>query len=91
MDKSISDLMERNLTTVAIDDTVDRVEAIMDSHKLTCVPVIDSKKNCFGIISSTDLIHFKMTHENPKIVHAWEVFTHKVIEASSDMSVKEAT
>ena len=90
MDKTISSLMTRNILTVGTDDTVDRVEAIMDSHKLSCVPVIDSQGGCFGVISSSDLLHFHVLHKNQKAERAWEVCTHKVIEVGPDISVKEA-
>ena len=90
MDKTISSLMTKNILAVGADDTVDRVEAIMNSHKLSCVPVIDSKGGCFGVISSSDLVHFHALHKNQKAERAWEVCTHKVIEVGSDLSVKEA-
>ena len=90
MDKPISSLMEKHVTVVDIDDTVDRVKEILDSHKLSCVPVVDSKGNCFGVISATDLVHFHTMRKNQKAERAWEVCTHKVIEVSPDISVKEA-
>ena len=62
MDKTISSLMTKNIVTVDAEDTVDRVEAIMDTHKLSCVPVIDSQGGCFGVISSSDLMHFHTLH-----------------------------
>ena len=90
MDKPISALMEKNVLTVNADDTVDRVEAIISSHKLSFVPVIDSNGECFGVISAPDLLHFHAMHKNPKADRAWEVCTHKVIEAGPDISVREA-
>ena len=90
MDKTISSLMTKNIVTVDAEDTVDRVEAIMDTHKLSCVPVIDSQGGCFGVISSSDLMHFHMLHKNQKAERAWEVCTHNVIEVGPDISVKEA-
>ncbi len=90
MDKTISSLMTINILTVYDNDTVEKVEAIMDSHKLSCVPVIDSQGGCFGVISLTDLLHFHVLHKNPKAERAWEVCTHKVIEVDPDISVKEA-
>lgn len=92
MDKTISSLMTRNILTVDVEDTVEKVEAIMDTHKLSCVPVIDSQGGCFGVISLTDLLHFHVLHknQNQKAERAWEVCTHKVIEVGPDMSVKEA-
>lgn len=83
--------MEKNIITVDLDDTAEHVEEILDSHKLSCVPVIDSEGKCFGVISATDFVHFYIAHKNPKVEHAWEVCTHKIIEVSPDISVIEAS
>lgn len=91
MNNSISAIMEKNIIAVELDDTVEYAGKILDSHKLSCMPVIDAKGKCFGVISATDFVHFYNTHKNPKAKHAWEVCTHKVIEVSPDISVKEAS
>ena len=83
--------MEKNIITVELDDTVEYAGKLLDSHKLSCIPVIDSKGKCFGVISATDFVHFCNAQKNPKAKHAWEVCTHKVVEVSSDISVKEAS
>jgi len=90
MDKPISSIMENQVITVSLDDTVDRVEELMYSHKLSSLPVIDSEQNCFGVISATDLSHFYALKENPKAKRAWEVCTHKIVEVSPGISTREA-
>ena len=90
MNKPISSLMEKHVTTVDVDDTIDRIEELLDSHKLSCVPVVDSKGNCFGVISSPDLVHLHTIRKNPRVERAWEVCTHKIIEVNPDIAVKEA-
>lgn len=90
MDKPISTIMETKIITVGLNDNVDGVEQIMYSNKLSCVPVIDSDQNCFGVISAPDLSHFYALRENPKSTHAWEVCTHKIIEVRPDISIKAA-
>ncbi len=91
MNKPISSLMEKHVTTVDVDDTIDRIEELLDSHKLSCVPVVDSKGNCFGVISSPDIVHFHAIHKNLRTKRAWELCTHKIIEVSPDIAVKEAS
>ena len=91
MNNLIISLMEKNIITVDLDDTAEHVEEIMDSHKLSCVPVIDSKGKCFGVISATDFMHFHNIRKNLKAERAWEVCTHKVIGVSPDISIKEAS
>jgi CBS domain-containing protein len=83
--------MEKNIVVVGLDDTVDQVNQILDLHKLSCVPVIDSKGECFGVICATDLVPFHKARRKSKAERAWEVFTHKVIEVSPTLSIKEAT
>jgi len=83
--------MEKNIVIADIDDTAERVIEILDSHKLSCVPIVESNGNCFGVISATDFIHFYNAHKNPKAVHAWEICTHKIIEVNSDISIEQAS
>ncbi len=75
---------------VDINDTIDKVDRIMDSHKPTCCAlVIDSNQSCFGVISYSDIVRFHEMGKNPKVGRAWELCTHKVIEVSPDTSVSE--
>ena len=90
MDNSVTSLMEKNVVEVGIDDTVARVEEILDSNKLSCVPVIDADGKCFGVISAPDLVHFHRLRKISQTAHAWEVCTHKVIEIAPTISVGDA-
>ena len=83
--------MEKNIVIAELDDTAEHVTQILDSHKLSCVPVVDSNGKCFGVISASDFIHFYNAHKNPKALHAWEICTHKIIEVSPDISINEAS
>ncbi len=89
MDKPISLLMNKHTTTVDFNDTIDKVEKLMISHKFSCVPVIDSNQGCFGVISYPDIVRFHEMGKNPKTERAWELCTHKVIEVSPDTSDRE--
>ncbi|MFZ2407179.1 MAG: CBS domain-containing protein [Methylobacter sp.] len=75
---------------VDINDTNDKVDRVMDSHKPTCCAlVVDSNQSCFGVISYSDIVRFHEMGKNPKVGRAWELCTHKVIEVSPDTSVSE--
>ncbi|HEY8034227.1 MAG TPA: CBS domain-containing protein [Methylobacter sp.] len=89
MDKPVSLLMDKHVTTVDFNDTIFKVERLMNSRKLSFVVVIDSNGNCFGVISYPDILRFHVQSRNPKIERAWELCTHKVIEVSSDTSTRE--
>jgi signal-transduction protein with cAMP-binding, CBS, and nucleotidyltransferase domain len=89
MDKPISLLMDKRISTVDFNDTVLKVEELMNFRKLSFVVVIDSNQDCFGVISYPDIVRFHASGKNPKLERAWELCTHKVIEVSSDTSAKE--
>jgi len=90
MSKQITSLIEESVITVALNDTVETVEKVLDSHHLSCVPVINAQGECFGVISAPDLVHFHNARKNPIAERAWEMCTHKTIAVSPDISVKEA-
>lgn len=83
--------MQKNIITVNLNDTARHVAEVLDSHKLSCLPVIDSKGKCFGVISTTDFIHFYNENKNPNAEHAWEICTHKIIEVNPNISIIEAS
>jgi len=90
MKNQITALIGENVITVKLNDTVETVEKVLDSNQLSCVPVINAQGECFGVISAPDLVHFHNARKNPGAECAWEMCTHKIIEVSSDISVKEA-
>ena len=90
MRKQITSLIGESVITVELNDTVETVEKVLDSNQLSCVPVINDQGECFGVISAPDLVHFHNARKNPIAERAWEMCTHKTIEVSPDISVKEA-
>jgi CBS domain-containing protein len=90
MRKQITSLIGESVITVELNDTVETVEKVLDSNQLSCVPVINAQGECFGVISAPDLVHFHNARKNPIAERAWEMCTHKTIEVSPDISVKEA-
>jgi CBS domain-containing protein len=90
MKKQITSLIEEDVITVALNDTVASVERVLDSHHLSCVPVINDQGKCFGVISAPDLVHFHNARKNPSAERAWEMCMHKTIEVSPGISVKQA-
>jgi CBS domain-containing protein len=90
MRKQITSLIGESVITVELNDTAETVEKVLDSNQLSCVPVINDQGECFGVISAPDLVHFHNARKNPIAERAWEMCTHKTIEVSPDISVKEA-
>lgn len=91
MEKKISSVMVKPVVTVDMEDTVEKIEHILNLYQLSTVPVIDSVRgDCFGIISASDIVHFLGANRNPKVVRAWEMCTYQPIEVSPDTTVREA-
>jgi len=89
MDKAVSRMMTKSVWTVDTEDSIERVSGLLNTHRLTSVPVVDSKGVVFGIISAADLLHFHAEKKNPKIVRAWELCTYKPIEVGPATPVNE--
>ena len=90
MNDRITSVMERNVVAVDLNDDAETVEQVMDSNDLSCVPVINADGDCFGVISAPDLVHFHQARKNPMAERAWEMCTHKIIEADADITIKQA-
>jgi len=87
---TIHSIMSASLVTVDMQDTVRRVEEILNQHNLSSVPVIDPERHdCFGIISLKDIAHFNSAKRNPSAVLAWEMCTYKPLTASPQSSIEE--
>ncbi|HYD79373.1 MAG TPA: CBS domain-containing protein [Paucimonas sp.] len=89
MDKPIYALLDPNQITVDTEDTLERVEAVLDDNNLDYVPVVDMGGGIFGVISMHEIVHFHSHKRNPKAVLAWEVCTHRLFEVDALMSVRE--
>ena len=89
MDKPISYMMTKSVQTADTEDTVERVEELLRSHRLSSVPVVDAKGVIFGIISASDLLRFHSMRKNPKAVRAWEMCTYKPLEVGPATPVGE--
>ena len=84
-------IMRTSPVTVGMQDTVQQVEAVLEEHQLSSVPVIDPvRQDCFGIISLKDIAHFHAAKKNPNAVRAWEMCTYRPLRLAPDASIDEA-
>ena len=87
---TIAGIMCASLVTVDMQDTVLRVEEVLNQHNLSSVPVVDRERgDCFGIISLKDVAHFRSAKRNPSAVLAWEMCTYKPLAASPQASIED--
>jgi CBS domain-containing protein len=82
---SISSLMQRQIRSIDMDDTVGQAAAMLASHGLSWAPVLDAARAVIGVISATDLLQFAARNGDPMTVRAWQLCTYKPI------SVDQAT
>jgi CBS domain-containing protein len=89
-DEPISVMLEQPLISVDIDDTVDRVEAALRTHRVSAVPVVDGATGLvMGIISARDLIRFHAEKKDGGALHAWEICSYKPVEVGPGVSLAE--
>jgi CBS domain-containing protein len=88
MSKSISSIMQREVLSVGMDDTVQAVQAFMDELRLTWVPVVTPEGGVAGVISAADLLRFCSTKQDPASIRAWQLCTYKPIGVGVDASIE---
>lgn len=89
MNQPISRIMAKNVWTAAMEDTVEKVEELLNRRSLSAVPVVDEVGEIFGIISVADILHLHAAKKNPRAVRAWELCTYKPIAVSPATSIGE--
>lgn len=81
--------MHRIVSAVGMDDTVEQVEALMQSHRISSAPVYDTDGAVLGIVTGTDLVKFHATGRDPTVAKAWEICTYRPIEVRPETSISE--
>jgi CBS domain-containing protein len=90
MDIPISSMMTSQTRTVAVDDSVAKVEQLLNSHQLSALPVTEGQdKAIVGMISTRDLMRFHAAKRDPDAVRAWEICSYKPVQVSPDTTISE--
>jgi CBS domain-containing protein len=89
-DQPISTIMTKNVVVVDYQDTIEKVEAVLNSRGHHCVPVGDKAGSIFGVISLKDIEAFHRAKKNPKTIRAWEICTYKPVQLEPEDSVINA-
>jgi CBS domain-containing protein len=89
MEKPVSSMMTKSVWTVQSEDTVEKIDEVLNSRRLSSVPVVDAKGKIFGIVSARDLVLFHSMRKNPKVVRAWEMCTFDPIQVKPDASIRD--
>lgn len=87
--RPVTAIMEKNVVTVGINDPVAKVQQVM-ALGFSCIPVLDPRNKCFGVISCSDLTHFELLERNPRLEKAWEICSHRVITIDEETTIDRA-
>lgn len=92
--------MRTNLITISPDTSIFKAREMMDSHKISHLPVTDGKAHLLGIVTDRDLrqawaspattlsVH-ELTYVLQKLTVA-NIMTRKVVTATPDMTIERA-
>lgn len=88
MSTVISSLMRRPVISVAMDDSVAQVEALLTSKHLQWVPVLEPPRDeAIGVISATDLVGFHAQGRDAAATRAWQMCNYKPIVVDAETPV----
>lgn len=54
----VKDLMSRDVLTLSSGDSIHDALELLVSNRVSALPVVDNRKHCVGILSTTDLVDF---------------------------------
>ena len=59
-----ADFMQRDIVTVAPEDTLREALALMTENHVTGLPVMNSDSRCIGVITSSDILNYEEEHSD---------------------------
>lgn len=89
MSQTIASLMQRNVTRVGPDDTLQAVEAKLVAQGLSWVPVVDASGVVMGVISHADLARAHAEGRMAPKASAWQLCTYKPVTVRPDATLGE--
>lgn len=57
-----ADFMQRDIVTVAPQETLRDALSLMTDNHVTGLPVMDGKSHCIGLITATDILNYEQEH-----------------------------
>jgi CBS domain-containing protein len=85
----ISSMMQRQVSTVGMDDSVASIEALLRDKRLSWVPVQDPGGRVVGVISATDLLQIRALQSDVERVCAWQLCTYKPVTVEPQTPLQE--
>jgi CBS domain-containing protein len=88
MSTPVSDVMQRHVHSVGMDETAAQVEALLAEHKLSWVPVVSEAGEVVGVISLSDLTRLRTLIPGLASLRAWQLCTYKPTTVQGDAPVE---
>jgi CBS domain-containing protein len=91
--KTVGELMTGDPIVANVDTPLADAAAIMDRHRISGLPVVDSAGSLVGVISQTDLLHARTTES---LWSAWpglavrHLMTSPAVTVTPDVSIEDA-
>ena len=89
MSPPISSMMQTQIRSVGMDDTVGKVEEFMREHDLSWVPVDEPRGTVVGTVTAADLLQFHVRRGDPAATAAWQICTYKPIVVAPQASISD--
>jgi len=89
MKNPVSVIMITNVVSVGSEDSIEKVEAVMNARNVSFAPVRDAAGKLFGVIDLQDVEHFRAAKKNLKTVQAWEICSRRVVQVDPAISIIE--
>jgi CBS domain-containing protein len=90
MERTVSSIMQTVTHSVGMDDTLSRAQEILDTHRLSALPVLDAGNAPLGIITRYSLAQSELRGKQPDSTRVWEVCSYKPVSLPPDASLKQA-
>ena len=89
MSRAVSELMERRVWSVDMDDSVADVERLFAEHRLSWAPVLEGRHTVLGVISASNLLQFHVQGCDALATRAWQLCTYKPVMAGPETPLGE--
>jgi CBS domain-containing protein len=90
MNITVENIMTEIVVCAESDYSVQELMQIMDKENIHCIPVIDKKGHCIGVVSGADLMRWHKIRKRSNDVYAHEILSHPVITVSPEVSLQDA-
>jgi predicted transcriptional regulator len=89
MTRAISELMQRDICVVQMEQTIEQVQTCFASRRLSWAPVIEQSGQVVGVISQHDLVRFQAQGLDAKTAQVWQLCSYKPISVDADTPLEE--